>query len=266
MKNDLTPTVIADKNGKITTVHKKLDTGSSATSKALPAPAMQQPKPAVDPVEIEVYDESEGKRLFALMEAANKRPLGMDKFVFAVQADNKQMKLFADLLEKDEGFWEIIAAATASSLSARDRPGVNELESIALVYDKDAYFEFPHQPKARKAQKAHLHMSAYRDALIDAYRVKAIEGVTSRKEAVNLGSLPDETVDEVRAYVKFHSAVQDIFPKEDLLIGELFGLTLQGTHSADEVLSVVQEHHTTDINAVLGVLNGSSPAVAKGWL
>lgn len=266
MRNDLTPTVVADKNGKITTVHKKLDTSSASTSKALPAPALQQPKPAVEPVEIETYDESEGKRLFALMEEANKRPLGMDKWVFVVQADNKQMKLFADMLEKNEGFWDIISAATASSLPARERPGINELESIALVYDKDAYLEFPHVPKATKANKARLRLNSYRDALMDGYRVKAIKGVTSRKEAVNLGALPDETVNEVRSYVKFHSVIQDIFPTQDLKIGELFGLTLQGEHSADEVLSVVQEHHTTDINTVLGVLNGSSPAVAKGWL
>jgi hypothetical protein len=266
MRNNLTPTVVADKNGKITTVHKKLDTNDTATSKTLPAPVLQQPAAAAAPVEIETYDDSEGKRLFALMEAANKQPLGMDKWVFAVQANNKQMKLFADLLEKDEGFWEIIAAATSSSLSSRDRPSIDEMESIALIYDKDAYTEFPHMPKARKAQKARLRLAAYRDALIDAYRIKAIQGVTTRREAFNLGALPDETVDEVRAYVKFHSAIQDIFPKNDLLIGELFGVVLRGEHSPDEVLSVVQEHHTVDVNTVLGVLNGSSPAVAKGWL
>jgi hypothetical protein len=266
MRSDLTPTVVADKNGKITTVHKKLDTTSSATSNTLPSPVLQQPNTVADPLEIEEYDQSEGKRLFALMEAANKRELGMDKWVFAVQADNKQMKLFAVLLEHDDGFWDIISAATSSSLSNRDRPSINEMESIALVYDKDAYTEFPNTPKARKAQKNQLRLAAYRDALMDSYRVQAIQGVTSRKEAVRLGELPEETVDEVRAYVKFHSAIQDIFPKEDLLIGELFAVALHGEHSPDEVLSVVQEHHTTDVNTVLGVLNGSSPAVAKGWL
>lgn len=266
MRNDLTPTVVADKNGKITTVHKKLDASSSATSKTLPSPAIQQPKAVVAPVEIETYDESEGKRLFALMEAANKRELGMDKWVFVVQADNKQMKLFADVLEQNDGFWDIIAAATSSSLSNRDRPSIDEMESIALIYDKDAYVDFPNVPKVRKAAKNHLRLAAYRDALMDAYVAKAIKGVTTRKEAVRLGELPEETVDEVRAYVKFHSAIQDIFPKEDLRIGELFGVALHGEHSFDEVLSVVQEHHTTNVNTVLGVLNGSSPAVAKGWL
>lgn len=267
MKNNLTPTVISDKNGKITTVHKKADSGSSETAKGIPAPAIQQvPSAPLPSIEVETYDPVDGKRFFDLMEAASKRPLGQDKVVFAVQANNRQRKLFADLLERNDGFWEILSAATSSSVSPRNKHNPDGIESIALVYDKNVYVNFPNHPKATKAQKAKLRLNSYHDALTDAYRIKAIEGVATRKDSFRLGELSEETVDQVRAYVKFHSAVQDVFPDRDLLIGELFGITLQGEHTADEVLSVVQAHRTTDVNSVLGVLNGSAPAVSKGWL
>ena len=274
MRNNLTPTVVTDKNGKITTVHKKLGSVSPSAA-SIPAPWVSPVKrsaptsaTAAAPVREERDSELSG-RLYALMEKANGRAMGMNKFVFAVRANNRQMKVFVDLLERDEGFWDIINAGTSSSLSDRDRPYEDELESIALIYDKDA---FPAPPEMkRKAQKQFYKLNSYRDILQDARREPAIKGVADRKSTIRLGELPEDTVNEVRSYVRLATVVRELFPEtvrryDNEPLGELLEVALHGEHSVDEVITVVKEHHTRDATVVRGILNGSTPAVAEGWL
>lgn len=274
MRNNLTPTVVTDKNGKTTTVHKKLG-GISPSAASIPAPwssPVKRSAPASATTAAPVREERDSElsgRLYALMEKANGRAMGMNKFVFAVRANNRQMKLFADLLERDEGFWDIINAATSSSLSDRDRPYEDELESIALIYNKDA-FPAPADMK-RKAHKQHNKLASYRDILQDARREPAIKGVADRKSTIRLGEMPEETVREVREYARLASVVRELFPEtvrrfDNEPLGDLLEVALHSEHSVDDVIKVVREHHTRDANTVLGILNGSTPSVAEGWL
>lgn len=272
MRSNLTPTVVTDRNGKITTVHKKVD-AAAPRAKSIPAPqspsAAKQPVRAVTP-EREKRDAELSGRLYSLMEKANGRPLGMNKFVFAVRANNRQMKVFADLLERDEGFWDIINAATSSSLSDRDRPYEDELESIALIYDKES-LKAPPEFAKRKAAARHYRMSAYRDILQEARVEPAIKGITERKQTIRLGEMPEETVNEVRAFVRLASVVRQEFPDtvrryDNAPMGDLLDLALHSEHSVDDVIHVVREHHTHDANVVRGILDGASPSVAEGWL
>jgi hypothetical protein len=272
MRNNLTPTVVTDKNGKITTVHKKAD-AAAPRAKAIPAPqspsAVKAPAQAA-PLAETTRDKELSGRLYELMEKANGRPLGMNKFVFALRANNRQMKVFVDVLERDEGFWDIINAATASSLSDRDRPYEDELESIALIYDKDS-LKAPAEYGKRKAAARHYRMSAYRDILQDARVEPAIKGITQRKQTIRLGEMPEETVNEVRAFVRLASAVREAFPEtvrkyDNEPMGDLLEVALHSGHSTDDVIAVVREHHTRDAHTVLGILNGTTPAVANGFL
>jgi len=262
MKSNLTPTVVTDKNGRTTTVHKKLATAPT-TAKTLPAPTITAPKAA--PAKIETRDTEISARLFTLMEAANGRDIGMNKFVFAARSNNRQMKLYVDLLERNDGFWDIINAATSNGMGSR-QPSKSEVESIALIYDKDSYTRFPNEPKAGKARKQHLKLAGYRDALAGAYREPAIKGIKTHKESIRLADLPAETVHEVREYAKILSVVKEVLPEEERSFSDLLDVALHGEHSVDDVINVIREHHTVDANVVLGVLNGSSPAVAQGWL
>lgn len=268
MKNNLTPTVVTDKNGKLTTVHKKQDTGPNATT-SIPAPVgVPSNKANAAGNGIEEYDSEVGSKLYALMEAeVGNRKMGMDKMVLVVRANNRQRALYLELMERKDGFWGLMNAATSSSLPNGERPGDEEFESMALLYDKDLFESFPDAPKLSKAQKQYAKLRDYRKALYELWKEPALTLISTRKEAYRLGTLPSEAVEEARGYLKLKAAVDDSCPPSDELLGDLLDVALHsGDHSLDDVIRVVREHHTRDTNTVLGILNGATTSVAEGWL
>lgn len=261
MRSNLIPTAVMDKNGKQTTVHKKADTGTTPKT-SLPAPV---PFPK-QPTEVETYGSEVGGKLYELMEKLNGRQLGQDKAVFVMAATNQQRSLYLELLERNDGFWDIVSAATGAALKSRKAPGTLQMETIAHLYDKDLFTSIAAEPKARKARKQFLKMEGYMNAISYAYRDEAVRSVNNWQEALSFKDGDPEAFDEMRRYTKLMSAVREVDPEHRGALGDLAKFALHGGHDTDDVVSVIRQHHTTDTNVIDGILSGASPSIANGWL
>jgi hypothetical protein len=270
MNDNLIPTPITDKNGKQTTVRKKPATSASPGAASIPAPAIRKPatEAATGRLNSVGKDADLSDRFYdLLLETDGGRQMGMDKTVFIMTTTDRMRSLFCDLLERKEGFGDIISAATSPSLPDKRKPGAGTLESIGLVYDKDLFEEFPNLPKnfkLTKARKGFQKLDAYRNALSSA-RYAPIVGM-ERQEIMNLGEQPKEKVELVRKYVRFHDAFRLLADKNDVPSEGLSTLALNGEYPLEAVTTLMREHQTTDVNVIAGLLEGVTPSIAEGWL
>lgn len=271
MPNNLIPTPITDKNGKPTTVHKKPVGSSTAGASSIPAPSLSKSKslPAenpADPGRWAAGDPVLSHRFYGLMIANNGgRDLGMDKTVFVTTTVDRQRKLFCELLERKDGFGDIISAGTSPSLPDNRKPGSKLLEAIGLVYDKDLFNEFPESyKKLTKARKSFLKLDGYKKALTSASFNMFVD--MDRKEISTLGEQSPEKIEKVRAYVKLYAAVRATGSESEDLEPELASFALRGDYPVDDVVAVIRKHQTSDLNTIAGILNGALPSIAEGWL
>lgn len=260
----LTPTVITDRNGKITTVHKKTDGMSRAS--AMPPPALSIRPRSLDRVleafhrrsansTVELPSEDELATLHSLMAAGAKGgEITSYKQIFLSLIGSRGRDKVTALIDayRKEGFKQLFNA-THESYSA------GQLVGIASLYEPEF---FCNDSATNSGAKTEARTRGY---VMLFHAIRECEHL-EQVDPNNLTETSPDTFKQVKSYAHLFAACRDVDNSLRNVDGELVKYALSDGVSAEEVAGIIRENRTVDVVTIRGIIEGVPKAVAQGWL
>jgi hypothetical protein len=265
-KPPLTPTVITDRNGRVTTVHKK-ESRIATSKRQLPAPdlgmdgrssslerlmALADRHAALKGI---TRDKDQMAKLHDLLADPATGRADVRWQALIGRFDDIQTKAVITALESKEGFKPVMEEMD-------QRFSAGQIAGFAAVYDPDIFApsELSDAPEHDKVQ---ISIERYSKAYHHLRRSELLGG-----EYDSYGDMAKNDPEKLRvveSYYRLYSALNDaghlgMVPKE------LVEYATSGEQNIHDVASAIRDTGSNDLTVIRGVLEGVAAPVAEGWL
>lgn len=270
-KLPLTPTVITDKNGKVTTVHKR-DKEQSSDSK-FPAPALSDSVETASPSLVRVMamvskreresdqpplrDRKSLAKLHGLMLRAKRRDSDLNDDLTIQQQgtlarlDNHQTEVLISAYGK-EGF-PLACSLMYGTVS------LGQLCGFAALYEPDLLMSGDWG--GTDIEKARNHLDRY----VGVYALLRKQLGLNHDSYSDMSKEDEESLKRIRRFMLLYGALCDLGQKGKMDQG-LVDYMLDGRNDARSAVTVIRETGSTDLSSIRGIVEGASKPVAEGWL
>lgn len=259
-KSSLTPTVITDRNGRITTVHKK-DDASPAPLKRLPPPTGLNKISASLERTLTLAKRRPGEprnigdlyRVHALLADQETGESSIREQAFIALLDNRQTKVMVDALSKD-GLAEIVRGMF-------DYLSTGQIVSFSCVYEPDLFSSFYEgKPDSKKSR---IINKIWNDTHTNMRQYHALDNGMEANSDLSL--LPPDKMLRSKAFIRLFLTMR----KEGhtgRIPDEVVEFAISGECDIDDIAAVFKKTKILDPAFLRGVINGAENAVAQGWL
>jgi len=271
---NLTPTVITDRNGKVTTVHKRLNERSK-TAKALPSPTTQKLASSSSSLErvltilssphlpYRSRNLESAKKIHALLANKESGEVDVTGQSLIVRLKDHQADAVLEALATQEDFASIITAMHGSY-------SVGQIAGFASVYEPDLFVP-PSRADASDEEKRTLNMRLFgtgyallkRNQLLGP-RSDIYDDLTRSDIYDDLSSQDAEGRKLVQSFFMLWSVIDEIGRTK--MPPELVDFSMQGDHDIKAVVAAIRATGSVDPVVIRGVINGMESSVAEGWL
>lgn len=271
-KLPLTPTVITDKNGKVTTVHKR-DREQVSDAK-FPAPALLDSVETASPSLARIMamvskreresdqpplrDRKSLAKLHELMLRAKRRDSDLDEDLTIQQQgilarlNNHQTETLISAYEK-EGF-SLACSLMYGTIS------IGQLCGFAALYEPDMLMASDWG--GTDIERARNSLDRY----VGAYALLRKQLGLSYDSYSDMSYEGEESLKRIRRFMSLYGALCDLGSRGRKMDQGLMDYMLDDRTDAKGVVAVIRETGNTEVPFIRGVLEGASKPVAEGWL
>ena len=262
-KTHLTPTVVTDKNGKTTTVHKRPPVEAKASR--LPAPSMQaaSSQPAsLERVLTIIAKKQEDRdleavvRLHGLLANPETGEADLNGQTLLARFNNRQTDVVIKALETQKDFLPILRIVYGVY-------SIDQAAGFAAVYEPDLFVQ-PSQANAPLVQRVRINHETL-GAASPHLRNNKLLGEQHADYYKDLSRYSDEELAPVKSFLRLYGAMAALGRKGNPP-KELIEFALHGGHDIKNIVAAIGEKGITDPVALRGVLEGAAAPVAEGWL
>lgn len=261
--NDLTPTVITDRNGKVTTVHKR--ERASAQSRQMPSPSLTFGEQAAS---LERTLTIAGRRkckdgprnkasletLHNLLADPETGEAGWQQQGFIALLDNRQTEVMIGAMPK-KGFSDVLDLM-------HNVYSTGQIVGLASLYEEDLFIQ-PSQAAGSELDKARINMTLWGSAHSE---LRKLDVLASNYDTYSdLSTLDSSGKAQASIFLRLYGAVKELGHKGKMP-QDLLDFALGNSHDIKEVVSVMRTTQSMDPIFLRGVLDGIEAPVAGGWL
>jgi hypothetical protein len=262
--NDLKPTVITDRNGKVTTVHKK-DQRAFVPSRPMPSPSIISGNQSASlertltlAAKRKCKDGPRNKEsleaLHNLLADPETGEAGWQQQGFLALLDNRQTEVVIGAMSK-EGFPDALNLM-------HNVYSTGQIVGFASLYEEDLFVP-PSKAASSEVDKARINMQLWGSAHD---QLRKLDLLDANYDAYSdLSTLDSSGKEQVSTFLRLYGAVKELGHKGKMP-QDLIDFALSNSHDINDVVSAMRSTRSMDPIFLRGVLDGIEAPVAGGWL
>lgn len=262
--NDLTPTVITDRNGRVTTVHKK-DQRVPAQSRSMPLPSIVSDRKSASLERTLTYADrrkcKDGPRNKESLEALHNLladpetgEAGWKQQGFIGLLDNRQTEVMISAMSK-KGFPDVLDLM-------HNVYSTGQIVGFASLYEDDMFMP-PDQTASSEADKARIKVELWGSAHSQLRKLEVLG--PEYDTYTDMSALDSSRKARASAFLRLHAAMGELGHK-NWMPQDLLEFALDDHHEIKDVVAAMRSTRSTDPMVLRGVMSGIEAPVAEGWL
>lgn len=262
---NLTATVITDRNGKVTTVHKKEQT-TPAPHRPIPSPVLRGGNQAASLERTLALAERRSGRhglrnlksiekLHSLLADPKTGEAGIAEQALISLLDNRQTEVMIEAAQTQDGFLPALKLMHGML-------STGQIAGFAALYEKDMFIP-PSQEKDPEIENARINMGLWAASYEHLKRHSPLGD--EYETYTDLSRLDSSGRSRAKAFFRLCGVMNELehtkkFPQD------IVDFALDGGHDIKEVVSAMRATRSLDPIVLRGVIAGIQAPVAEGWL